>query len=201
MFSGNPFNKPDSRFNRSPRDLDFEIDNKSGLLLYWDTLNSAYRELYPGKEIEDRALCVGRVGNENITFSHTALRPGDMHYTEVYDTDGQIIGEPVPCGISGFVFWGSKQTRQSCIADVSDLHFGRNPTKKNRLYFTQVGDLNDAGWQVFFAPQINHKMHKITDPLHSLFVPSSVIDSGVLANATNQERFGFMQAFVKWQEV
>lgn len=201
MFSGNPLNKPDSRFIRSPHDSDFEVDNNTGLLVYWDTLNSGYRELHPGRRIEDRSLCVGRIGNENITFSHTALRPRELHYTEVYDSEGRRLGEPVPCGISGFVFWGSKQTKQSCIADVSDLHLGKNPTEKNRLYFTQVGDLNDVGWQVYYVPKINPRIHQITDPLHSLIVPTSVIESGILANATDQERFGYMQAFVKWLDI
>ncbi len=176
-------------------EIDFDQD-RHGSLVYWDSVTRKYLVLEPGCEILDPNLALGKVGQQNVLPAHFELKPKDLELTQVSDEDGFSVGDPVLPGISMFVFFGSNNSGQHSLESIAKKHLGRNPHPKNRIYITQVGDINDAEWSVIFVPLIN-KNYPIHNPLHVIVVPNSV-SAGRCNNSTENEKIAIANTFIKW---
>lgn len=178
----------------SSEDYDFD---PQGQFLYWDYVHGTARLLTPARRILDPHIAIGKVGQQNLLPTHLSLKPKDLELTPVTDESGIPIGDPVPPGISAFLFFGSPSARQDSIHAISESHLGKDAHWKNRSYVTQVEDVVRAGWVPFYVPLIN-KVYKVYNPLHVLLVPGSILQSGQLADATEQEKHALAQSFVRW---
>jgi hypothetical protein len=177
------------------RDIDFDSDS-TGRLIYWDCITSAHPLLEPTQPITDPHIIVGKIGQQNILPTHFTLKPKDLVETELEDEDGQVLGEPIPPGISTFLFFGSRETRQDCLDNITRSNLGREPHYKNRLYVAQIGDIREAGWTTYYAPLIRGP--HFPNPLHVIIVPNSILASGITADATEEEKTAIASVFVKW---
>lgn len=181
---------------RSIQDSDYDID-PYGNLVYWDALNQNYKLLSPGQQICDPAICIGKVGQQNILPTHFSLKPKDLDDTVITNEWGRAMAKPIPPGISVFLFWGSPSTKQQDLASLSMSHLGRPVTKKNRLYVTQVEQIAQSGWTPFFAPLINRNF-PVYNPLHVILCPKSVLSDGTRSDALYEEKEKLVEAFIRW---
>ena len=184
------------RCARRVEGLDYDIDDQ-GVLVYWDNDLWNYRLLLPCEPITDPDLFIGKVGQQNLLTTHFCLKPKDLELTVITDVRGQPVGDPVLPGVSGYLFWGTKETRQDSLSNIVQSHLGRPPTKKNRLYCSQVRDIIGAGWQPFFAPLINDD-YSGSNPLHVIIVPKSILASSNFIDATEQEKEALVNVFIRW---
>lgn len=177
-----------------PRDSDFDSDS-TGRLIYWDCISNDHPLLEPTQPINDPHIIVGKVGQQNILPSHFTLKPKDLVETELEDAQGKIIGK-IPPGISTFLFFGSRESRQDCLDNITRSNLGREPHYKNRLYVAQIGDIKDAGWTTYYAPLIRGPHYP--NPLHVIIVPNSILAAGITADATEEEKAAIASVFVRW---
>lgn len=176
--------------------LDYDIDQE-GNLAYWDIVEGKYRVLEPGKSIEDPNCVIGKVGQQNLLPGHFTLKNKDLENTQLYGADGEKLGEPISPGLSVFLYFGTQQSGQDSLSSTSTNSTGKEPTKKNRLYFSQIRDIQNAGWAAIYAPLANPKTPPL-NPLHVLLVPNSIQESGKIADAQEAEKTALVDAFVRW---
>ncbi len=179
--------------------LDSDYDNDPrGLLLYWDVISGLHRLLEPAMPISDPNIVIGKVGQQNLLPGHFTLKPKDLEETGITRDDGIFVGNPIPPGISTFLFFGSQGAKQDCLESISWSHLGREPHYKNRLYVSQVGDIRNAGWTAYYAPLINRNC-PIYNPLHVIIVPKSIVTASVFTDATQEEKNALTRAFIPWK--
>lgn len=176
-------------------DADYDLD-PSGTLCYLEHYTKAARLLYPGMPIEDPHLVIGKIGQQNPLPGHFSIRPKDNEMTAVIDEYGNVTAEPVPPGISTFLFWGTKYCNQEDLVQIAQSHLGRPPSPKNRIYIAQVRDIREAGWVPYFVPLIC-KHFPTRNPLHVLLVPGTIAN-GSGADASELEKVVISNVFIKW---
>lgn len=182
------------RNERQDSDYVFE---ENGHLVYWDYVGKKYQLLEPTQPIDDPHVALAKVGQQNLLPTHVTLKPKDLEETVVTGTNGVLLGKPIPPGISAFLFFGSQGSKQDELNSISQSCIGREVTKKNRLYVTQVRDVLEAGWTPFYAPLMDIN-HPIGNPLHVLIVPNSIVAGGVISDAREAEKHSLVKAFIRW---
>jgi hypothetical protein len=178
---------------------DYDIDPQ-GNLAYWDAVTGKLQVLEPAQPIEDQNAVVGKIGQQNLLPDHFSLKPKDLENTQITDESGVLVGKPVPPGISAFLFFGSKASKQDRLSSLSESYLGREVTKKNRLYITQVRDVLRAGWTAFFAPLIDRN-YSIHNPLHVILVPNSLVVAAGSGMMNEGERVALTQSFIRWESL
>jgi hypothetical protein len=181
--------------HRKQPSCEYVIDGK-GYLLYHDPVERKPILLVPAQPITDSHAMIGKIGQQNLLTTHVTLKPKDLEMTVITLADGTPIGAPLPPGISSFLFFGSSDSNQDRLSAIGRSHTGREITKKNRLYVTQVTDIVKAGWTAYYAPLIAEGMPQ--NPLHVLLVPNSALESGICADATETEKQALVAAFLRW---
>jgi hypothetical protein len=174
---------------------DYVIDGK-GYLLYHDPVERKPILLVPAQPITDPHAVLGKLGQQNLLTTHVTLKPKDLEMTIVTETDGTPIGEPLLPGVSSFLLFGSSACNQDRLSAISQSHTGREVTKKNRLYITQVQDIIRAGWVAYYTPLITEGLPQ--NPLHVLLIPKSVLESGLCTDANEDEKQALVTAFLRW---
>ncbi len=178
------------------RTIDYTV-NKSGELTYWDPISQRDNIMYPAAPITDSNIVIAKIGQQNLLPGHLTIKSKDFEETVVTDYYGNPIGNPVLPGISAFLFWGGKDARQDNLHNLTLSHLGREVSKKNRLYFTQVGDIYRAGWTPYYTPLIDHH-YKICNPLHVILVPNTFQGTIVRQDAGEVEKEELVEAFLRW---
>jgi len=178
---------------------DFDMDDV-GNMVYWSSPHRKCWILKPGEIIDDMTLMIGKVGQQNILPNHLSLKTKDLEFTQIKTRDGIEIGYPVPPGVSGFVYFGTHQSKQVDLSQLAVSCVGREITRKNRLYVTQVGDIVESGWIPVFAPLIDDTF-KVRNPLHVIICPKSVYESRTIQDATESEKVDLSRAFIRWENI
>lgn len=178
-------------------DLDYDIDPR-GILVYRNPLENRVQFLLPAQPISDPIIAIGKIGQQNLLPTHFTLKSKDLEHTTIADEFGNPIGHPVPPGISAFLFWGTPQSRQHQLSELAQSHLGREITRKNRMYVTQICDLVEAGWTPYFAPLIDKK-YTVRNPLHVILVPDSLRNNSQAIDATEVEKQKVSSVFIEWK--
>lgn len=179
--------------NSWTRDIDYDIDDK-GVLIY-ESLWNQVAHLEPGQPISDPHVVVAKVGMQTLNPTHFSFRESDLTETVLTDNYGEQIGDPLPPGLSVFMYWGSRSSQQHDIASLTENHMGRVPRSRDKVYITQVADIIAAGWTAYFAPVINAKYRRLS-PLRVLLVPGSIERDRSVSDASLAEREALAKAFI-----
>lgn len=178
--------------------LDFDTD-PNGNLIYWDCVNNAYPIPEPAKRIDDPYLAIGKVGQQNILPNHLRLRTHDLQSTYVTTAAGVVVGEPVPPGLSGFIFFGRHHIEDKSFKDMAKEILNKSVHRKTRIHIAQVGDIMEAGWTVYYAPLIDQTVeYPVYSPLHVVMTPNSILSDIGINDATETERIALAKVFVRW---
>lgn len=168
-----------------------------GILTYFHAWDQSFKELRPAEIIPDQYLGIGKVGQQNILPTHFNLKPKDLELTQLENKFVEPMGEPIPPGLSAFIYFGSKDAQQDSLDSLAKSHLNREISKKNRLYVTMVGDVIKAGWIPYFAPLICPRS-TVHNPLHCILTPLSMIADPLRTNATDIEKQNLADSFVRW---
>lgn len=207
--SGSPLN------TATVRETGYLADPYYGALSYWDCITNRMRVLLPTEPIPDRNLLISKIGQQNILPGHLAFKASDRKATQIATEDGRPIGDKLPPALSGFIFFGSvnpysdgtKPPSEDSLRPAAEL-IGKTVHKKSRLHVTQVRDIVDAGWTVYFAPLIDQTFGRgQRHPLHVLMTPNSIaanpdwtslVANPEFAGPSEAEKEALAKVFVRW---
>lgn len=176
--------------------LDYRVDSE-GILYYNDPVEKKVNTILPAVPITDPYIIIGKIGQQNLLPNHFTIKSKDFEETIITNERGIPIGEPIRPGISSFLFWGTKNSQQDNLSSMTKSGVGREVTRKNRLYITQVEDIYKAGWTPYFAPLIN-KQFKHFLPLHVLLVPNTFLGTLNRLDAGFVEKEAITEVFIRW---
>ncbi len=128
--------------------------------------------LVPCERITSKRLTIGIVGNGTLNPKNFLVLPKDRGVITVTIPDDYTDLVLRHQGKSAFVHV-ERCVRRHQIADAMAVKTGISVDRRDKLYLATVGDVDDSGWQVWWAPL--QMMHL---PLHCRLIANTTISSG-----------------------
>jgi hypothetical protein len=130
------------------------------------------KKLLPCKEITDKNLIIGIIDNNNLNQRRLLLTDNDRLPIDVtIPSSGEIVRLVYP-GKSAFVNLGEEKSRAFVKEYVNRIFTEYD--RRDHLHCTTVGEIENMGWRVFWAPR---QMKK--NLIHVRLVSDTTIDHNI----------------------
>lgn len=154
----------------------FRLSNVHGIDNYLQLYYGSQLEkrLQPCAEIKDRGMLVGIVGNGSVRPDQLLLTDRDREPILVTIPEtGETCKVYMP-GKSGIIILNPSKCGKDELKDIVNNHLGGQYDRHDHLHAATIGNINEAGWNVYWAPlQLERKI------LHTRLIAKRTVELGL----------------------